>query len=179
MQASIEDRSVWHQKCELMEMGPLCFSMQADRVCKKSLQGYSGDCKRIRREARAQGVLEILAGFEAGLTASMVSSPPPSVIPDAKTIRRHQSKNGIIVSANGGRELPVEKGWRAAASSFTSTPRPGVSFASQYPFSVFSGCVITSHRHGTSVNISYWMRKLGVLKSKCRAAVFATGPSGL
>src|SRR5215204_6318828 len=54
------------------------------------------------------------------------------------------------------------KGCFAAAASLTSIPNPGASATSQCPFSVFKLCCTTSQRHGTSVSISSWIRKLGV-----------------
>lgn len=54
----------WHREAR---DGVQCVFNAAYRVCRKSLQEYSGDSERIRREARGEGALKIRAEFEPGL----------------------------------------------------------------------------------------------------------------
>src|SRR5690606_28089838 len=70
-------------------------------------------------------------------------------------------------------------GWRAAARSLTSTPKPTQLGTCQAVPSRLIGVLTTSSYQGTAPDISSWITKFGVETSKCRAAAPAIGPFGL
>src|SRR5688500_5355135 len=87
--------------------------------------------------------------------------------PHLRMHRDHQSST----APSGARMVnecitSCSNGCLAAAYSSTSIPNPGASQGSQWPFSVRSWDRTTSHRHGTSVSMSSWMRKFGVASAK-------------